>query len=70
MIHSQGVRRLKVNTDKCPALTESFEKQAYDKNGEPDKSSGLDHIIDAGTYPIAYKYPILTAVQRVIITGH
>lgn len=59
MIHSLGVRRLKINTDACPALTESFEKQAYDKNGEPDKSSGLDHVIDAATYFIAYKFPII-----------
>ena len=70
MIHSQGKRKLKVNTDTCPALTESFEKQAYDKNGEPDKSSGLDHVIDAATYFIAYKFPILTQVQRIVITGH
>jgi len=70
MIHSQGKRRLKVNTDACPALTESFEKQAYDKNGEPDKSSGLDHVIDAATYFIAYKFPIVTQIQRITITGH
>jgi hypothetical protein len=69
MIHSQGVRRLKVNTDACPALTESFEKQAYDKNGEPDKSAGLDHVIDAATYFIAYKFPILTAMQRIKTIG-
>jgi hypothetical protein len=70
MIHSQGVRKLKVNTDACPALTESFEKQAYDKNGEPDKTSGLDHVIDAATYFIAYKFPIVTSTQRIILTGH
>ena len=70
MIHSQGVRRLFVNTDACPALTESFEKQAYDKNGEPDKSSGLDHVIDAATYFIAYKFPITPqAVKRIQLIG-
>jgi len=70
MIHSQGVRRLFVNTDACPALTESLEKQAYDKNGEPDKSSGLDHVIDAATYFIAYKYPITPqAVKRIQLIG-
>lgn len=70
MIHSQGVRRLFVNTDNCPALTESLEKQAYDKNGEPDKSSGLDHVIDAATYFIAYKYPITPqAVKRIQLIG-
>ena len=58
MIHSLGVRRLKINTDACPGLTESLEKQAYDKHGEPDKSSGLDHVVDAATYFIAYKFPV------------
>lgn len=69
LIHLQGNRKLKVNTDACPALTESFEKQAYDKNGEPDKSSGLDHVIDAATYFIAYKFPIQQGMQRIKTTG-
>jgi Terminase large subunit, T4likevirus-type, N-terminal/Terminase RNaseH-like domain len=69
MMHNQGIRKLFVNTDTCPALTESFEKQAYDKNGEPDKSSGLDHVIDAATYFIAYKFPILTQTKRITIHG-
>ncbi|KKC39522.1 hypothetical protein WH87_04835 [Devosia epidermidihirudinis] len=47
-----------INTDTCPTLVEALEKQAYDKNGEPDKSGGLDHVIDAAGYFIAYKFPI------------
>jgi len=39
----------KVNTNNCPEYTESLEKQGY-KNGEPDKGTGFDHIIDAGGY--------------------
>lgn len=58
MIHVAGVRSLRVNVDGCPGLVEALEKQAYDKNGEPDKSSGLDHVIDAAGYFISYKYPI------------
>lgn len=50
--------RLKVNTDACPSLVEAFEQQAYDKHGEPDKTSGHDHIVDAAGYPIAYRYPL------------
>jgi Terminase large subunit, T4likevirus-type, N-terminal/Terminase RNaseH-like domain len=69
MINNQGVRKLFVNTDTCPSLAESFEKQAYDKNGDPDKSSGLDHVIDAATYPIAYKFPIITHTQRLKLIG-
>lgn len=59
MIHNKGVRRYRVNPDTCPHLVEGFEKQAYDKNGEPDKTSGLDHIIDAAGYFITYRYPVI-----------
>jgi hypothetical protein len=52
------LRKLLVNPDRCPSLVESFEKQGYDKNGEPDKSTGLDHIVDAAGYFIAYKFPV------------
>ena len=46
-----------VNTNKCISYTESLEQLAYDKNGQPDKSSGLDHIIDAGTYCVWWHKP-------------
>jgi hypothetical protein len=52
------VRRLRVNVDRCPSLVEGLEKQAYDKNGEPDKKSGLDHICDACGYAIHYRWPV------------
>ena len=58
MIYSQGKRRLLVNPDKCPNVIEGLERQAYAKNGEPDKSSGFDHLNDAIGYFIAYKYAI------------
>jgi len=58
MIHSEGVRRYRVNPEGCPDLVESLEKQAYDKHGEPDKAGGLDHVVDAAGYFIAYRYPI------------
>lgn len=44
MIHSEGKRRLRVNVDNCPSFVEGLEKQAYDKNGEPDKTAGFDHV--------------------------
>jgi hypothetical protein len=59
MIHKEGGRRYRVNTQNCPQLVESLEKQAYDKNGEPDKSGGLDHILDAAGYFVVYRYPIV-----------
>jgi phage terminase large subunit-like protein len=58
MIHSEGVRRLHVNVDRCPGFVEGLEKQAYDKNGEPDKTSNLDHVNDAAGYFIFYRYPV------------
>lgn len=70
MIHCEGVRRLKVNVDRCPMLVEALEKQAYDKNGEPDKTSGLDHINDACGYFIHYKFPVAgRGISRVRIGG-
>lgn len=58
MVCKDGARRYRVNTETCPELVESLEKQAYDKNGEPDKAGGLDHIIDAAGYFLVYRYPI------------
>lgn len=39
-------------------LTLGGERQIYDDYGQPDKSAGFDHMNDAGTYPIAYLFPI------------
>jgi PBSX family phage terminase large subunit len=58
-----------VNPDTCPELVESLEKQAYDKNGEPDKSSGLDHVLDAAGYMCAYRYQIRKPMTRMQIVG-
>lgn len=70
LIHSEGVRRLKVNVDLCPGLVEGLEKQAYDKNGEPDKKSGLDHENDACGYLIHYRWPVRTrSISKISIGG-
>lgn len=70
MICTNNVRRYKVNSDKCPMLVETLEKQVYDKNGEPDKTSGLDHPGDATGYFIAYKFPIAPqAMQHMKLMG-
>jgi hypothetical protein len=60
MIHAGGKRRLRVNADMCPAFAEALEKQAYDKHGEPDKTSGFDHLADAGGYFIAFRFPVIS----------
>ena len=70
MINAGGRRSLKVNADLCPAFCETLEKQAYDKNGEPDKTSGLDHAGDAGGYFISYRFPVVASrVQKVKLGG-
>jgi hypothetical protein len=56
-----------VNSKRCPEFTRCLEQQAYDKNGEPDKQSGHDHMTDAGTYPIAYEMPVSKPVSDVNI---
>ena len=58
-------RRVMVNEEKCPEYAESLEQQAYDKNGIPDKTSGHDHMNDAGTYPLAFEMPIKKPVVSV-----
>lgn len=70
MIHSEGARKLRVNVGMCPSFVEALEKQAYDKNGEPDKSGGFDHLNDAAGYFCYYKYPVRgRAMQRIRIGG-
>jgi hypothetical protein len=59
ILNADGSRRWKVNTDRCPKLTEALEQQAYDKHGEPDKDSGFDHPVDAQGYFINQRFPVL-----------
>jgi len=50
--------KVKINAQACPVIARCLEQQAYDNNGEPDKSAGYDHQNDATTYPLAYEFPI------------
>lgn len=52
------LQRLWVNDRACPTVAKCLEGQAYDDNGEPDKSSGFDHQNDATTYPVCYEHPV------------
>lgn len=58
------IGRLWVNCYACPTVARNLEQQAYDSNGEPDKTSGFDHQNDATTYPIAYECPIIRNITR------
>lgn len=53
-----GKRRFHVNPKTCPKLVEALEKQAYTKKGEPDKTSGFDHVLDAMGYGVSYLWPM------------
>lgn len=58
LCNADGYRRLKINSAACPVLTESLEQQIYDKSGQPDKTQGHDHIVDALGYFIHQRWPI------------
>lgn len=66
ILNGRGERRLFVNTHRCPKFTEGLEQQIYDKNGEPDKTAGVDHVNDAGTYPIVKLFPIVRRQAKII----
>lgn len=51
--------RLWVNDSACPVLSEALEQQAYDKNGEPDKTTGHDHPNDALGYAVHWIMPVV-----------
>jgi hypothetical protein len=56
--------RIRINANACPTVASCLEQQVY-RNGEPDKTTGVDHQNDATTYPIAYEMPILRPVANV-----
>ena len=63
--NSDGNRSYRVNTNRCPVVTENFEQQVYNEKGEPDKTQGKDHTNDAAGYFISYDYPIIKPVSNV-----
>ncbi len=48
-----------VSLSGCPAYVRCLEQQAYNPNGEPDKTLGLDHLNDAAGYFTHYLYPLI-----------
>lgn len=59
---------LYINDAMCPEYARCMEQLAYNVNGEPDKKSNLDHLPDAGTYPIAYEMPVVKPVHKLNVT--
>ena len=54
-----GGQKVFINAKKCRETTSCFEKLAYDKNGEPDKTSGYDHLTEALGYLVYYEMPVV-----------
>lgn len=69
IMNGAGEIKYKVNTRKCPNLTNALEQQIWSDNGQPDKSSGLDHITDAGGYYVFYRFGI-TKPTATVSTSH
>jgi hypothetical protein len=65
ILNDKGERRFRINTDACPVTTEALEQQVWDKNGEPDKTSGFDHPNDANGYFIVKRWPIVKRTASV-----
>lgn len=67
--NGEGFRNWLINTDACPVLTECLEQQIFDKNGEPDKEGGKDHMPDAAGYFIYWHWPVVkpTVARRVFV---
>lgn len=66
LLNAKGERRVFVSEGTCPMLKKAWEGYSRKPNGEPDKSSGLDHISDAAAYLICYKMPYvgMTKIAR------
>jgi hypothetical protein len=66
LMTASGEIGLKINTSKCPQLVRGLEQQGW-VDGLPDKSSGVDHVLDAFGYFLYFNYPLVrkpTAIVR------
>ena len=63
--NATGERRYLVNDATCPTYADALEQQAWAANGEPDKSTGHDHPVDAAGYHIHFDYPVIKRTTTV-----
>jgi hypothetical protein len=61
-LNAKGARRYLVNASTCPTYADALEQQAWAANGEPDKTTGHDHPVDAAGYLIHQDYPLIKRV--------
>ena len=64
--NAEGQRRYLVNADRCPTYADALEQQAWAPNGEPDKTTGHDHPVDAAGYFIHYEFPVVRRTVKPI----
>ena len=60
-----STRNMLINPESCPQLCMSLEQQVYDRNGEPDKLNGWDHINDAQGYFVSARFPVQRRTVKV-----
>jgi hypothetical protein len=58
-----------INSASCPWSVECLEQQAYNDNGEPDKTTGHDHMNDGAGYFVAYEMPIARPFNTMSLAG-
>lgn len=70
ILNDLGERRFKINAANCPITTEALEQQAWDTNGEPDKTSGHDHPVDAEGYFVVKQFPVpMGGTRKIRVAG-
>lgn len=72
LLNAKGQRNVKVAKGTCPHLREAWQGYTRKESGDPDKSSGYDHICDAAAYLICFKIPFFRnrRVKRPVVTGY
>lgn len=70
LCNASGGRRYLINTEMCPVYSECLEQQAWNAQGEPDKSHDLDHLPDAGGYFISHDYPIIKPAMTIKLRAY
>lgn len=72
LLDAGGNSKVFIARGRCPELRKSWEGYARNEKGEPDKSSGLDHVADAAAYLILKKHPFYRnrKVRRPIVSGY
>lgn len=64
--------RLKINTNKCPNLTNALETQGYNERGEPEKWAAhpaIDDWADSSGYFLSRNYPIVRPITQIRVGG-